>query len=204
MGKGSGGKRGKHKAARVGLTTGAGSGLAPELAADDGFERVVLTAADGTTGTPQRRVDNLARLERALGAERVQALRLLRDAADAAGIEMGAGCALDMSPRSGSVEGAMEMRIDASRRFDAAWAAVSADCRAAVQRVVLDGWGVHRLAAERGGRIWVVQRRINQELREAADDISAWVDGRYGRARMRWSWDADEVRGEVRQMPEAA
>lgn len=181
------------KAARPGLSVGAGSSAAVGLAADDGFERVHVVDADGMASTPQRRVDNLQRLERALGADRVHTLRLLRDAADAVEVGVAGRSALDMSPRTGSLEGAMGMRIDAARRFDAAWAAVPEGSRDAVRRVVLEGWGCHRLAAQRGGRNWVTKARINTELREAADAIAAWVDARFGRARMRWCWDTPEA-----------
>ena len=180
------------------------AGVQADLAAAEGFERVRVVDDAGLAATPQRRVDNLKRLERAIGADRVAVLRLLRDAADACEVGAAGRSALDTSPRCGSLEDAIGYRIDAARRFDAAWAAVPEADRVAVQRVVLDGWGVHRAAAERGGRIWRVQQRINGELAHAADAIISWLDRRYGKARAGWTWDADEARGEVRTVADAA
>jgi hypothetical protein len=200
MGKGSARRRGKGKT-KAGLSSGGGSGLSLDLSASDGFERVTVTDEAGALATPQRRTDNLLRLIGPLGEERVNALIFLRMASEAAAHGISPRCNLAQGPSGGpdAFLHLIQSRIDATRWAGLMWGAVGGEAEADVRRVVLQGMPIQAAAACYRVRADKGKALVKERLAGAADRINRMLDQRYGATRMRWSWDAQETRGEVRK-----
>ncbi len=157
------------------------------LDAPEGYQREHVLDLEGRPSTVIRRIDNLARLRATLGGDRVNALMALRMATEAMERGLTPRCGLDMSPGAGpdGFLALMQHRLDASLFAGQMWGAVPIECQPSVRVIVVQGWTVSELARERGGRAVLQQRKINGDLREAADAINLLLDARFGRARVR-------------------
>ena len=180
-------KRQRRMAGQAALPTGAGSRVANDLIAPEGYQREHVLDVEGRPATVIRRVDNMLSLRRVIGPERVNGLICLRMATEAMEGGLSLRCGLDMSPGAGA-DGFLSLiqhRMAAAQTAGEMWKAVKPGQEMAVRLVVLQGASIEVAAQARGQRMADARASVKADLEAVADAVNNYLDRRFGAPRMK-------------------
>ena len=180
-------KRQRRLAAQAALPTGAGSRVANDLIAPEGYQREHVLDVDGRPATVIRRIDNMMSLRRVIGPERVNGLICLRMATEAMERGLAPRCGLDMSPGAGpdGFISLIQHRIEAARTAGEMWSFVKPGQEMTVRLVVLQGASIEVAAQARAQRMADARASVKTDLEAVADAINCYLDRRFGAPRMK-------------------